>query len=150
MATNDDQHMTSPPATDAVGPDEQAAQLAAGAAVELRRIDTGRPRSVNQAHAVHAAIIIDEVLRLLRGADSGRTVILELLRNAAPAVVSSDVLRHASGIQEYARRIRELRDDGHDIRATGNGYRLLIPDTLSSGPSPERISNDDHPPGVPT
>lgn len=136
--------------TDVSGLDEQAAQLAAEASVELRRIDTGRPRSINRAHAVHAAIMIDDVLRLLRGADSGRMVILELLQSAAPAVVPSDVLRHASGIQEYARRIRELRDEGHDIRATGNGYRLLIPDAFPSGPSSERESNDDHTPGVPT
>ena len=105
--------------------DEKATRLAREAALRLRHIQPDEPRSANRLRAVQAAIAIDEVVRLLRGADSGRTVILELLRDAASDSVPSDVLRHASGIQEFARRIRELRDDGYDIRATGSGYRLV-------------------------
>lgn len=104
----------------------EAARLARDAAVQLRNIEPAQSRSDNRTRAVRAAIAADEVLRLLRGADSGRTVILHILQDAAPATVPSDVLRHASGIQEFARRIRELRDDGYDIRATGSGYRLIV------------------------
>ncbi len=104
----------------------QAARLAHDAATQLRRLRPERSRAENRAHAVRAAIATEEVLRLLRGASSGRAAILEILQDAAPETVPSNVLRHASGIQEFARRVRELRDDGYDIRATGDGYRLIV------------------------
>jgi biotin operon repressor len=49
---------------------------------------------------------------------------LALLEDASPNAVTADELRYASGIQEFARRIRELREQGFDIRPTGDGYRL--------------------------
>ena len=45
------------------------------------------------------------------------------------AAVPAAELRFASGIQEFARRVRELREEGYDIRSTGDGYLLeRVPD----------------------
>ena len=88
-----------------------------------------RPEEENRRHAVRAAILIDDLLKELRSGRSGRAVILEMLKDAAPGAVPAAELRFASGIQEFARRVRELREEGYDIRSTGDGYLLeRVPD----------------------
>jgi biotin operon repressor len=100
-------------------------ELLAGEAVSaLRRISRSRGLAANRRDAVDAAIRVDRLLKLLRGTDSGRALILALLEDASPNAVTADELRYAAGIQEFARRIRELREQGFDIRPTGDGYRL--------------------------
>jgi biotin operon repressor len=50
-----------------------------------------------------------------------------MLEDAAPRSVSIEELRFASGIHEFARRVRELREEGYDIQSTGEGYLLISP-----------------------
>ena len=91
----------------------------------LRRVKDSAGDDANLFYVVQAAVLLDEAARDLRGRRSGKQVILDLLVAAQPQPVPAGVLRHASGIQEYARRIRELRDEGHMIEYTGDGYRLV-------------------------
>jgi biotin operon repressor len=107
-------------------------RLAKEASALLRRISIGRSDEDNRHDAVQAAILVEQVLKDLRRGRSGREVILEMLSEASPEPVSIAKLRFGSGIQEFARRVRELRDEGHDIRSTGDGYVLTPP----SGRSP--------------
>lgn len=102
--------------------------LAAAAIRELRAISNGADDDENRAHAVRAAVTVERLIRRLRDGASGRQVILDMLEAAHPDPVSADVLRHASGIQEFARRIRELREEGYAIESLGNSYRLDLPD----------------------
>lgn len=72
---------------------------------------------------VHA--ILDELARGVRPS-SGKDMILSVLMSSHPNWVSGDVLRSLSGIQEFARRIRELRvEDGYAIESSGGNYRLV-------------------------
>ena len=106
--------------------DLSLAELAAKAIATLRLVDELDSTLDNQRRVVEAAVATEEMARRLRGSRSGRDVILELLKAAFPDEVSTDFLRHASGIQEFARRIRELRVElGYDVEATKSGYRLL-------------------------
>jgi hypothetical protein len=100
-------------------------RLAKEASGLLRNISIGRSDEDNRQDAVEAAILVEQLLKALRRGRSGREVILEMLTEAAPDPVSIQVLRFGSGIQEFARRVRELREAGHDIRSTGDGYVLL-------------------------
>ena len=105
------------------------ADLAGAAIAELQLVDAGEPALANQERVVRSASVVEEMARLLRDGSSGRDVILGLLLAAYPIEVSSTYLRHASGIQEFARRIRELRVElGYDVDATSTGYRLLSPE----------------------
>ena len=115
------------PVTPTDSPDNlPLAELAAKAIAALRLVDETDSERDNQRKVIEAAVAIEEMARRLRGGSSGRDVILELLKAASPDEVSADFLRHASGIQESARRIRELRVEfGYDVEATGSGYRLL-------------------------
>jgi len=109
------------------------AELAAEAIAALRLIDETDSALDNQRRVVEAAVAIEEMARRLRGGQSGRDVILELLKAAFPEEVSADFLRHASGVQEFARRIRELRVEfGYDVEATQSGYGLLSIDPDSA------------------
>lgn len=69
---------------------------------------------------------IETLARHLREGRSGRDTILLILQTSYPDPVSSTTLRVLSGIQEHARRIRELRvESGYDIASEANGqYRL--------------------------
>lgn len=108
-------------------------ELAEFAITALRRVDEEDETVRNQERVVEAALAVEEMARHLRHGRSGRSVILDLLESAYPEEVPSEVLRHASGIQEFARRIRELRVEfGYDIVSTGSGYALLALD-----PDPE-------------
>lgn len=108
------------------------AELAELAIDALRRVEATDPSSDNQSRVVEAAIATEEMARRLREGRSGRDVILELLKAAFPDAVPTEFLRHASGIQEFARRIRELRVElGYDVVATKSGYLLR-----SSEPDP--------------
>ena len=101
-------------------------ELAEFAITALRRVNEDEETVRNQERVVGAAIAVEEMARRLRQGLSGRDVILGLLKSAHPDEVPSEVLRHASGIQEFARRIRELRVEfGYDIVSTGSGYALL-------------------------
>lgn len=101
------------------------ADLAELAIAALRRVNEADPNLDNQTRVVEAALATDEMARRLRGGKSGRDVILELLKAAFPGEVPTEFLRYASGIQEFARRIRELRVElGYDIEATSAGYVL--------------------------
>lgn len=101
------------------------AELAAKAIAALRLVDETESTIDNQRRVVQAAVAAEEIARRLRGRTSGRDVMLELLKASFPDDVSADFLRHASGIQEFARRIRELRVElGYDIEATRSGYSL--------------------------
>lgn len=109
------------------------AELAAEAIAALRLVSETDSVPDNQRRVVEAAVATEEMARRLRGGKSGRDVILELLKAASPDEVSADFLRHASGIQEFARRIRELRVElGYDVEATKSGYRLLSIDPDSA------------------
>lgn len=109
-------------------------RLAKEASGLLRHISISRPDDDNRHDAIQAAILIDQLLRVLRRGRSGREMILEMLMQAAPEPVSIAELRFGSGIQEFARRVRELREVGHDIRPTGDGY-VFIPRSEQSKPS---------------
>ena len=105
---------------------ERISELAVDAIDALAKIDSDSPPSENQALMSEAASYLEEMAKLLRGDLSGREVVLELLKAAYPYEVRRDALRHVSGIQTSARRIRELRvQDGYRIEATEGGYRLL-------------------------
>jgi hypothetical protein len=105
--------------------DLSLADLAELAIAALKQVNDSDPNLDNQTRVVEAALVIDEMARRLRGGKSGRDVILEFLRAAFPGAVPTDFLRYASGIQEFARRIRELRVElGYDIEATNTGYML--------------------------
>ncbi len=113
--------------------DRTLAELAASAIEALRLVDDADSTLDNQRRVVEAAVAAEEMARKLRGTKSGRDTILELLKAASPDEVSADFLRHASGIQEFARRIRELRVEfGYDVEATTSGYRLLSIDPDST------------------
>lgn len=55
---------------------------------------------------------------------SAKGKILALLRQRCPHEVSRDAIRQAAGISEWARRVRELDQEGWDIETTPTGYRL--------------------------
>ena len=119
---------------DVIDPTPTEERLANEASGLLRHISIGRSDDDNRQDAVQAAILIDQLLKDLRRGRSGRQVILEMLREASPDPVSIAELRFGSGIQEFARRVRELREEGHDIRPTGDGY-VLIPAAGRSHPA---------------
>lgn len=102
-------------------------ELAREALGLLRRISEDQPDEINRRDAIKAAMLVDEILKLLRRGSSGRDVILQMLLEASPREVSIAELRFGSGIQEFARRVRELREEGHDIQSTGDGYVLILP-----------------------
>lgn len=109
------------------------AELAAQAITALRLVSETESTLDNQRRVVEAAVATEEMARLLRGAKSGRDTIFELLKAASPDEVSADFLRHASGIQEFARRIRELHVEfGYDVEASTSGYRLVSIDPDST------------------
>lgn len=113
--------------------DPSLAELASKAIAALRRVDETDLTLDNQRRVVEAAVATEEMARRLRGGKSGRDVILELLKAAFPDEVPATFSRHASGIQEFARRIRELRVElGYDVEATKEGYRLLAIDPDST------------------
>lgn len=109
--------------------------LAREAVEHLRRIMVDRSDDENRRNAVKAAILVEQLLRLLRRGRSGREVVLSMLLAASPEPVSNAELRFGSGIQEFARRVRELREEGYEIRSTGSGYVLL------AGPSSEEANS---------
>jgi hypothetical protein len=111
-------------------------QLASEAVEALKRVSRSRTVEANRRNAVDAAVRVDRLLKVLRGKQSGRSVILALLKDAAPDAVTTDELRYASGIQEFARRIRELREEGFAIRPTGDGYRLDASNSTSDNSGP--------------
>jgi biotin operon repressor len=103
----------------------KAERMAREASLVLRRISADRSIDENRREAVQAAILIERILKDLRDGRSGRSLIIEMLEDASPRPVSTEELRFASGIQEFARRIRELRTEGYDIQSTGDGYLLI-------------------------
>lgn len=106
-------------------PDLSLAELVELAIAALRQVDEANPDIDNQASVVESALATEEMARRLRGRTSGRDVILDLLKSAFPDEVPTEFLRHASGIQTFARRIRELRVElGYDVVATRAGYLL--------------------------
>ena len=50
--------------------------------------------------------------------------ILDLLKAEHPNAVGRDDIREAAGISEWARRVRELTEEGWDIETLPDGYRL--------------------------
>lgn len=103
-------------------------ELAALAVSALQKVNETDPNTENQRRVVEAALATEEMARLLREGKSGRDMILALLKAAYPDPVPTEFLRHASGIQEFARRIRELRVElGYDVIATTDGYMLRSP-----------------------
>src|SRR4051794_32921802 len=59
---------------------------------------------------------------------SARTRLLHYLERHEGEVVTPDELAQAAGIRAWERRIRELREDGHDVEHVGGGrYRLNPP-----------------------
>ena len=76
-------------------------------------------------HLIDAAQGLDRLAKLLRGDSSGREAVLAALVDAYPEPVDGPTLRFLSGIQEFARRVRELRvEEGYDIEANRGRYRL--------------------------
>lgn len=74
---------------------------------------------------VRASVALESLAKELRGNRSGKDMILETLMAAFPDPVPGSVLRTVSGIQEFGRRIRELRvEDGYDVVYDGDSYRL--------------------------
>lgn len=60
-----------------------------------------------------------------RGKGAKGRILAYFLERGIDAPVSGQELRRVSGIQEWARRVRELRvEEGWDIRYDGNAYRL--------------------------
>lgn len=75
---------------------------------------------------VEATLALSELAKLLRGDRSGSAVVLDELKAAYPAPVPRSVLQALSGIQEWARRLREHRvESGFEIEFDGSGYRLV-------------------------
>ncbi len=91
----------------------------------LRHVSDSADRVSNHRAAVDAAILVDDLVQLLRGEESGRAIILGMLTAAYPRSVPAREMRYASGIQEFARRVRELRQEGYDIASDGESYRLV-------------------------
>lgn len=112
--------------------EQRIAKLTARAVEALRDLPTDRAPDRRSRRLIEAAQAIDDLGRLLRGRRSGRQMIFDTLRSAYPDPVPGSVLRTVSGIQEYARRIREIRETGYRIDSTPAGYRLVLsPDSLT-------------------
>lgn len=114
---------------------DRLADLVERAIGALRHIRQEATDGENRAWLVEAATALESLAKRLRGDLSGRDLVLELLKAAHPKSVPAAALRTASGIQEFARRIRELRVQyGYDIETTPDGYRLvaLEPDTKAA------------------
>src|SRR5687767_6729502 len=89
--------------------DPSLSELIAMATEHLRLVDQSDSPDEQQRRVAEAAVLVEQVAKRLRGPKSGRDVILELLKSASPEEVQTKFLRHASGIQEFGRRIREFR-----------------------------------------
>lgn len=105
-----------------------AASVAA-AVRSLSMISDDRDRVTNLANLAQASEALRAIAVELRGDMSGRDAIREALTSAYPNGLSGVLLREVSGIQEYARRVRELRvEEGFDIERFEDGYRLRSPE----------------------
>jgi biotin operon repressor len=72
-----------------------------------------------------------------------RSKILDLLQARVGDWVSGDELREVSGIQEWARRVRELRvQDGYDIEESAGRYRLREPAADAESAATWRSANE--------
>jgi biotin operon repressor len=91
---------------------------------ELHAVVSATEASISRRHGVQAAVYVELLASKLREHSSARAAILEALEDAFPEPVSNLVLRHVSGIQAFPRRVRELREAGHQVVSTGDGYRL--------------------------
>lgn len=58
-------------------------------------------------------------------AKGARRKILELLLDNVGKEVAREEIQEAAGISEWARRVRELAQEGWDIETTKDGYKLL-------------------------
>jgi biotin operon repressor len=109
---------------------EPEARRLAGVAVALeglaRRMQAGSPTPE----------VLDEAIVHLRGirrrafgprvlSGSARERILAYLSANQDRWVTGDELAEVAGISEWARRVRELRQDGHSIAESVGNYRLL-------------------------
>lgn len=107
---------------------ERAAVLLTELAAVGRAGQAPSPQSLDTAIA-----LIDGARTQLHGrrpqiAGSGRTRILHYLQQRENEVVTGEELSRVAGIRDWARRVRELRKDGHDIEYVGDGsYRLRSP-----------------------
>ncbi len=91
---------------------------------------------------------IDEAIAQLRGvrrrlfgghrtSGSARERIRRYLENNAGRPVAGEELAEIAGISEWARRVRELREEGYVIEETGGNY-LLVSSGDSDPPAPDR------------
>lgn len=106
--------------------------------VVIRDLEAARSATnhgLKRTHLIEAARGLDRLAKLLRGNSSGREAVLVALVDAYPGAVDGPTLRFLSGIQEFARRVRELRvESGYDIEADRGSYRLrsLTPDGVEA------------------
>jgi 5-methylcytosine-specific restriction endonuclease McrA len=79
-----------------------------------------------------------------RRGSGAKTAILTYLKHHVRTPVSSEELRTVSGIQEWARRVRELRvEDGYEITELGGGtYRLESSEPNSERAEQWRVANE--------
>jgi biotin operon repressor len=118
------------------------------AAEELARLvseESPDPASLARVRAQIRAVEVELAgpkKRASRG-QGGRFVILGYLKSHVGQWVSGDELREVSGIQEWARRVRELRvEDGYPITHGHQGYRLESLDPDAGAANRWRIAND--------
>lgn len=69
----------------------------------------------NQGKKAHESDVDAEAMRRILSQRSGRLRILEYMKQKLGQVSSKEELMIVSGIHDYPRRIRELRDEGWDI-----------------------------------
>ena len=121
-----------------VGQNEPDSEVLDAACEKLERAATllqqlavnGRRGAVPAAQAISAAIALAENARNnLHGArprleGSARDRLLAHFRRHEGEIVSANELSEVSGIHAWARRVRELREEGHEIEHLGGGnYR---------------------------
>ena len=135
----------------ALAPAQLAAQLRAAAlALEDLAVPAGRGHNVRAAIEDVQGLLALTAFRAFgrrpraKNGDGGSAKLLTHFRGNVGAVLQREELKILSGIDEWARRVRELRvEEGYDIEFLGNGgYVLHSPQPDAGKADAWRIAND--------
>ena len=114
--------------SDACSRIERAVALLTQLAIVGRAGQTPSPQSLDTAIALVAGARTQLHGSRPRLTGSGKTRLLYYLQKRENEIVTGEELSRVSGIRDWARRLRELREEGHDIEYIGGGsYRLRPP-----------------------
>ncbi len=128
------------PPDDSIEPPDDSIELAQGALERARELLEASGLDSAEAILERARQAMAELERAERmvggrersappGKGAKNRILAYFLDRGVDVPVTGQELRRISGIQEWARRVRELRvEEGWDIRYDGNAYRLLSRD----------------------